>query len=271
MSKQIDWLTPEQEARIPAVRDEWSAVGLNTDRIDEAESRDAILRLYKVAGQSKPKDVIFFPSVLAAATEAKKQGYEDTNNLYFLGGWDAYWLAYYHFGRELGADYGKQLNEWLDAYTGFAKSSGVAYMYEDKVFVSDRPSQLHFDADKKLHNPRGAALEYVDGFGIWMIHGERVQRVGVEDDKVSVRWEQAEEILARAASNEFGDLSDPNLTTKIIIPGIAHKLTPEHINTMAALNAVYQVGSDGGNYEASLDGRGDANPWGIYMPKKFPK
>ena len=61
---QIKQLTAEQEARLPAIRDEWLRIGLSTEPLDFAAAKDAVTRAYSAAGLSPPSLWLRFRSPL---------------------------------------------------------------------------------------------------------------------------------------------------------------------------------------------------------------
>lgn len=165
----ITSLTPEQQAAIDPYREEWRAKALRTDPINEAEAERAIKRLYRAASLREP-EVRFYPSPMACL---KARGaYQKT---WFIGGWEAFWLAFYKFAEKIGVDYGDN-TEHLNAYVEYAETCGVMYAYEDVVFCSDRPSRLKFDNERRLHCELGQAMEFRDGYGLCSWHGTRVPR-----------------------------------------------------------------------------------------------
>lgn len=64
MTKKIEKLTPEQEARIPVVCEEWRKVGLNTAPMDRKKAQEAVTGLYRAAGMDTPQ-VFCFSSPMA--------------------------------------------------------------------------------------------------------------------------------------------------------------------------------------------------------------
>ncbi len=50
----LQQLTPEQEARLPEIRDEWVKIGLSTEPLDLEPAKDAVCRAYKDAGLEPP-------------------------------------------------------------------------------------------------------------------------------------------------------------------------------------------------------------------------
>ena len=67
MAKKIESLTPEQEALLPEIRDEWIALGLSTDPANRPEAEEAINTSYKVAGLEVPQWIIWMDSPFAGA------------------------------------------------------------------------------------------------------------------------------------------------------------------------------------------------------------
>lgn len=49
------------------------------------------------------------------------------------------------------------------------------YIFDDIVFLSDFPKAIHKTSEGKLNNKYGKALEYRDGYGIYMIDGHIVK------------------------------------------------------------------------------------------------
>jgi len=52
----------------------------------------------------------------------------------------------------------------VDGLVQVARSAGVWYPFERAVVLTERPSELHLDADGRLHHPSGPAALYPDGF-----------------------------------------------------------------------------------------------------------
>ena len=61
-------LTPEQKALLPAIRDEWIEIGLNTLSSDKQKAEDAINLAYKCAEFQPPSRIIWFDNPGQAAT-----------------------------------------------------------------------------------------------------------------------------------------------------------------------------------------------------------
>ncbi|XHX78084.1 MAG: DUF6745 domain-containing protein [Stenomitos frigidus ULC029] len=56
---QIDKLTPEQEALIPAYREKWRKIARSTESIDQAKAMETIEAVYKLLGKQQPEIVLF--------------------------------------------------------------------------------------------------------------------------------------------------------------------------------------------------------------------
>ena len=68
-----------------------------------------------------------------------------------------------------------------------ARSAGWWWPFENAVVISERPVELHLDPKGRLHNTEGMALQYPDGFGIWAIHGVRVnERIVMQPHTLTV-------------------------------------------------------------------------------------
>lgn len=66
-ANKVDKLTPEQEAILPIVRDEWYAIGLSTDPANRPEAERGISKVYTDANEAQPPIAIWTLSPLAGA------------------------------------------------------------------------------------------------------------------------------------------------------------------------------------------------------------
>jgi hypothetical protein len=59
------------------------------------------------------------------------------------------------------------------------------YPYESIAFVSDRPAEIHFDAQRRLHCSSRMAVKFRDGWGVHAWHGLRVPAAIIEQKEFS--------------------------------------------------------------------------------------
>ena len=84
------------------------------------------------------------------------------------------WRAFYSFFAEVcGLELAGDLNARLDAYNLAESSAGYWWPNKDFVIVSDRPCRISL-TDNQLHDETRMAIEYRDGWGLWMLHGVNV-------------------------------------------------------------------------------------------------
>lgn len=102
-------------------------------------------------------------------------------SLWFLGAADLYWLSVYEFGRRIGAEYDDNTLKRMEAYLRYTKTCGFAFLYDDWAFVSDRQSILTFDAQRRLHNEDGPAMQWPDGYSVYAWHGTRIPKTYITE------------------------------------------------------------------------------------------
>jgi hypothetical protein len=102
----------------------------------------------------------------------------------WYGQHDAHFIAWMLFARELGAKYGKQLDEGLDAWAQITRSCGWWWPREGVAVLTERHRTLRRDEEGRLHCDDGPAVAYPDGYALWAIHGVRVPPEVVEDPDV---------------------------------------------------------------------------------------
>jgi len=171
----IEKLTPEQEAAIPVVRDEWIDHGLSTAPANRKEVEEGIHKAYKEAGLSSPKEIHWFSDPFDAIDYIKgvfdKVGVPFTNpfNSVFYGQFEAGWLGFYDFFRKYTDIKGP---ERLDGLMQIAKNGGPVWLYRGLVVCCDRPEKINRDKSGKLHNSDGPAFIWRSGVGMVFEHGE---------------------------------------------------------------------------------------------------
>ncbi|MFD0689832.1 DUF6745 domain-containing protein [Actinomadura fibrosa] len=62
------------------------------------------------------------------------------------------------------------------------RAAGEWWPMRDSVVLTERPAELHHDAEGRLHHPSGPAVRYPDGWCLWAWHGVTMPREIVEDD-----------------------------------------------------------------------------------------
>lgn len=99
----------------------------------------------------------------------------------FSGGQEGSLLALYDFAEHIGVRYDAQSKRCLEAYKEYARSCGWLYAFRSLAFVSDRPTEIHFDAYQHLHHATGPAVRYCDGWGAHVWHGTGVPSWLIDD------------------------------------------------------------------------------------------
>jgi hypothetical protein len=161
---------------------------------------------------------------------------------WLIGGWDNFWLAFYDFGRQIGVTYREDTATKFDAYRAYAASCGVAYLYPDVAFVSDRPERICFDHQRRLHADDGPAVRWRDGYSIYAWRGLRVP-AGIIDLRHERTAQQITSISnaehRRVAIEIYGHVHGPerfatDLGAKLISEDTSH----------GRPRSLYQVGAD---------------------------
>jgi len=90
-------------------------------------------------------------------------------------------VAWLRFGHHIGASLSPELA--LDGFDGLS-DAGWWWPYEGFVVLTERPIVLSRDPEGRLHSTTGQAIGYSDGWGIWALHGVRVQQWIVEQPEL---------------------------------------------------------------------------------------
>jgi len=174
----IQELTKDQEAKFPFYVDKWTKIGLSTKPLDKAKAEKAVCFAYQCAGEKAPKDFHFASSPQAAKELIKKlskgvmRDSEIINSMMY-GAQDSGWLSFYDFClTELEIDACKK----LEGLMAVAEHCGWWSGFDTCAVIQEKPIKILFDEDGQSHGETGPAIEYSDGFGVYMWHGTRVKK-----------------------------------------------------------------------------------------------
>lgn len=201
-NKKIDKLTPEQEALLPGFIAEYRARILKLDRIDRpavtkliqrfttevldlkdppvvlfGESPVDILRMIKMAGDAKNKTA--FTKALKS-TDRKGLAY-DFISPDLWGFQEMYWVAWVRFAQKIGVEFDKKLLAQLDLFEAISVNVDWWYVFDNYVFVSEKPISLSFDNQNRLSSADKAAAEYSDGLKVYSYKGVSMPAWAYED------------------------------------------------------------------------------------------
>jgi len=200
---QIEKLTPEQEERIPVVRDKWLDIGLATGPCNRRAAKKWAKQAYEEAGQTPPKHFFWFDSPLAGAIAAMRAERDDTlkairettvedfesltdeekaavgNQLSncCYGNQDADWLSFYDYF----LPYLEEIVSPLVPLINHAQHCGWWWAFDGCCIMTERPVYINMDDQGRLHHENRKALEYADGFGLNIYHGVRVPADYIEE------------------------------------------------------------------------------------------
>jgi len=197
-------LTPEQEALIPIVRDEWVNHFFDTKEIDEEEFEKGIAWLYNdLLNKPTPKFVycdswkaalamiVRFKSVpdIKEFERVKEECYNLTlEEIDSTEGMDKYfyeysnylsnhsnygWVSFYNYFSRIGV----LENKDFEKYTKLIRSGCFqTYAYDNIVFAVKPPSNMVRNETGELNNAFGPALEFRNGHKYYIINGFNISQ-----------------------------------------------------------------------------------------------
>ena len=111
----------------------------------------------------------------------EKIGEKIRGNIYFVPtyswgqhdiGWVSYYLFYFHYGLLKKNEDFSIIKQWYE----LSKSCGWCYTFENIVFVCEKPSKININSSGELHKNGDMALQYSDGYGLYMLNGVSVPK-----------------------------------------------------------------------------------------------
>ena len=133
------------------------------------------------------------------------QNVYDSN--YLWGSQDLYWIAWARFAEHIGVKLKKETAEHLDIMERISTQCEWWWPYEGICVVSQRPTDVKFDDQRRLHSEAGPSVTYADGYSLYAWHGTRVPEEWIKNPgslkaEDALKWENAEQ--RRAAFEIIG-------------------------------------------------------------------
>ena len=89
---------------------------------------------------------------------------------------DINWIAYHKYFEKYGLLPYDENFKIFDIWYDLACSCGWCYTFKNIVFVCEKPNKLELNERGQLHKDGGMALEYSDGYGLYMLNGIAVPK-----------------------------------------------------------------------------------------------
>lgn len=170
--KLIEELTDEQDHLMGMVAAEYESIALSGD--DSYDIEEIVKGLDFIYGLAdlKPPQIVICSSPMDMAQQAKVEKGQTID--YFGQGYDVGWTAHFDFMEQIGVAYEQ---EWGFAHwRNFIKKSGVfaTVLCENVAFVCVRPCEVHRTEAGDLHNEKGPAICWSDGYAEFFLNGVAV-------------------------------------------------------------------------------------------------
>lgn len=177
----IEKLTKEQEAKMESYVQKWTAIGLDTARIDPDRARKALDEAYTCAGETPPTELVICasPDDLTKQVLARNPDMSFNDIHFAWGNQEAGWLSFYDFFKNETEVEGLEI---VSGLINLAKEVHWCVFGDTEAFVSQKPVEIHTDEQGRLHNEDGAAVLYEDGFAIYAVGGVRLKENIIKRD-----------------------------------------------------------------------------------------
>lgn len=178
----IEKLTPEQEAQLDVYAKKWTENGLKTGLLtadERTKAEELLLAIYAQEGLAAPK-ITWAMSPKEGADIAAQLSSRGSSVVYdcFYGQHDSSWLSSLDFYRnELGL---VEETEGVKHHIELSKLTGWIYVYDTDAIICEKPTSISTNEEGDLHSTEGPAIEYADGFKLFMLNGVEVTQEIIE-------------------------------------------------------------------------------------------
>jgi hypothetical protein len=185
-TKKLEKLTPEQEALISVVRDEWIDRFYSQKKIDREAFEEGVNWVYETM-MDLPKPKIIYANTLMECMyliekqkaeyfkyefdpndiEKMKSNLSDNSN--WLNSYSNFgWTAFYDFFQRIDVLDDENFERYKNLIMACAFQT---FEYDEYVFAVEPPHITHTNEERRLHSLTEKALAWDDGYGFYFVNG----------------------------------------------------------------------------------------------------
>ena len=175
---------------ITVVHDEYMARQTTQEPLEDIKS--AVQAIWDLEFKTTP-EVIVCDSPVACKKQSIKDGHKEMTEYWSM--WYVGYAAMYDFANRIDLEMDQ---EKLVPFLNWVRCCPFVLFDENTVYVSRKPTEIHFNDNDQLHNESGMSCEFADGWGIYSINGVAVDHKIVMEPETQtiqeIRDEQNEEV-----------------------------------------------------------------------------
>jgi len=175
LKEKLTALTKDQEGAMEGYKDEGCRIGLTLEdnKTDPKRVHDIMNQLRVSCGFEEAEDFVYLDSPKAAVS-----GYEECNVHNCMYGYhDINWIQHYMFFKK---ETEIEVDDRIDLMLELAETAGWMWMTPKLNIITKRPVKLNMikksNNIKVMHNYNGKAVEFADGYGVYMINGVQIPK-----------------------------------------------------------------------------------------------
>lgn len=159
--------TPEQWAEIEKIKQKW--IDQQVYQSTDEEIENACEKMWRKLDYGKPQVVVADSPIQAMTIATEKYGIDADNvkQAKMITTWRNALAGWYEGAAVLGVEFDKEI---YDLFIEWNLHISFIVPFENICFVSRRPVEIHWE-QARLHNDKGPAVLYKDGYSIWAING----------------------------------------------------------------------------------------------------
>ena len=163
-----------------------------TTQETEEDIRAAVQGIWDMEFKITP-EVIVCDSPVACKKQSIADGHKNMTEYWSM--WYVGYAAMYDFANRIDLEMDQ---EKLVPFLNWVRCCPFVLFDENTVYVSRKPTEIHFNDNDQLHNESGMSCEFADGWGIYSINGVAVDEQIVMRPETQtiqqIRDEQNEEV-----------------------------------------------------------------------------
>ena len=175
---------------ITVVHDEYMARQTTQEPLEDIKS--AVQAIWDLEFKTTP-EVIVCDSPVACKKQSIADGHKNMTEYWSM--WYVGYAAMYDFANRIDLEMDQ---EKLVPFLNWVNCCPFVLFDENTVYVSRKPTEIHFNDNDQLHNEEGMSCSFADGWGIYTINGVEVDHQIVMEPETQtiqqIRDEENEEV-----------------------------------------------------------------------------